>query len=74
MSHPDSSDFRDEHEALIQFLNSVPVGLVEAALDGTIGMINAISAQLLMPLSRDGTLANLFTALENVAPSSAMTP
>ena len=69
MSHPDSSDFRDEHEALIQFLNSVPVGLVEAALDGTIGMINAISAQLLMPLSRDGTLANLFTALENVVPS-----
>jgi diguanylate cyclase (GGDEF)-like protein/PAS domain S-box-containing protein len=31
-------------------------------------MINPISAQLLMPLSRDGSLTNLFTALEDVAP------
>ncbi|NMM36370.1 MAG: sensor domain-containing diguanylate cyclase [Glaciimonas sp.] len=32
-------------------------------------MINPISAQLLLPLSRDGNLENLFTALESVAPS-----
>ncbi len=69
MSYPDSPEISEEHEALIQFLYLAPVGLVQADLDGTIGMINPISAQLLMPLSRDGNLANLFTALESVAPS-----
>lgn len=69
MNHVAASDISGEHEALIQFLYLAPVGLVQAALDGTITMINPISAQLLMPLSRDGGLANLFTALENVAPS-----
>jgi hypothetical protein len=58
----------DEHEALIQFLYMAPVGLVQAGLDGEIAFINPVSAQLLMPLSRDGSLTNLFTALEDVAP------
>jgi diguanylate cyclase (GGDEF)-like protein/PAS domain S-box-containing protein len=57
-----------EHEALIQFLYLAPVGLVQTGIDGEIVMINPISAQLLMPLSRDGNLTNLFTALEDVAP------
>jgi diguanylate cyclase (GGDEF)-like protein/PAS domain S-box-containing protein len=57
-----------EHEALIQFLYLAPVGLVQAGIDGEIAMMNPISAQLLMPLSRDGGLVNLFTALEGVAP------
>ncbi|MGJ7916299.1 diguanylate cyclase [Massilia sp. LXY-6] len=57
-----------EHEALIQFLYLAPVGLVQTGIDGEIVMINPISAQLLMPLSRDGSLTNLFTALEDVAP------
>jgi diguanylate cyclase (GGDEF)-like protein/PAS domain S-box-containing protein len=57
-----------EHEALIQFMYLAPVGLVQTGIDGEIVMINPISAQLLMPLSRDGTLTNLFTALEDVAP------
>jgi diguanylate cyclase (GGDEF)-like protein/PAS domain S-box-containing protein len=57
-----------EHEALIQFLYLAPVGLVQTGIDGEIAMINPISAQLLMPLSRDGGLTNLFTALEGVAP------
>ena len=69
MSYPDSPEISEEHEALIHFLHLAPVGLVQADLDGTIGMINPISAQLLMPLSRDGNLENLFTALESVAPS-----
>ena len=59
---------RAEHEALIQFLYLAPVGLVQAGIDGEIAMINPISAQLLMPLSPDGGLSNLFTALEGVAP------
>lgn len=57
-----------EHEALIQFLYLAPVGLVQTGIDGEIVMINPISAQLLMPLSRDASLTNLFTALEDVAP------
>jgi diguanylate cyclase (GGDEF)-like protein/PAS domain S-box-containing protein len=57
-----------EHEALIQFLYLAPVGLVQAGIDGEIVMINPIAAQHLIPLSRDGGLANLFTALEGVAP------
>ncbi len=57
-----------EHEALIQFLYLAPVGLVQAGIDGEIAMINPVSAQLLMPLARDGSLANLFVALEGVAP------
>jgi diguanylate cyclase (GGDEF)-like protein/PAS domain S-box-containing protein len=69
MSDTGAAEISDEHEALIQFLYLAPVGLIQAALDGTIAMINPISAQLLMPLSRDGSLCNLFTALENVAPA-----
>ena len=61
-------DLAAEHEALMQFLYLAPVGLVQAGADGGITLINPISAQLLMPLSRDGCLDNLFTALEDVAP------
>jgi hypothetical protein len=57
-----------EHEALMQFLYLAPVGLVQTAADGEILMINPISAQLLMPLQRDGNLVNLFDALAGVAP------
>jgi diguanylate cyclase (GGDEF)-like protein/PAS domain S-box-containing protein len=63
-----SADGAAEHEALIQFLYLAPVGLVQADTDGAITLINPISAQLLMPLSRDGGLDNLFTALQDVAP------
>jgi len=57
-----------EHEALMQFLYLAPVGLVQTGIDGEILMINPISAQLLMPLQRDGNLVNLFEALRDVAP------
>lgn len=70
MNLPDNGveGLRAEHEALMQFLYLAPVGLVQASLDGEIAMINPISAQLLMPLSHDASLTNLFTALEGVAP------
>lgn len=58
----------EEYEALIQFMYMSPVGLAQTSIDGEIAMINPISAQLLMPLSRDGNLTNLFSALEGVAP------
>ncbi|MBC7843380.1 MAG: sensor domain-containing diguanylate cyclase [Gemmatimonadaceae bacterium] len=58
----------EENEALTQFLYLAPVGLTQLSMSGEILMLNPISAQLLMPLSRDGGLENLFTALEGVAP------
>jgi predicted signal transduction protein with EAL and GGDEF domain len=44
-----------------------PVGLVQAGTDREIALINPISVQLLMPLSPDGDLASLFTALEGIS-------
>ena len=58
----------DEYEALLQFLYMAPIGIVQTRLDGEILMANPLCAQLLMPLSRDGNLDNLFTALRPVAP------
>lgn len=63
-----SDNLAAEYEALLQFLYLAPVGLVQAAADGEIAMLNPLSAQLLMPLSRDGLLNNLFVAMESVAP------
>jgi diguanylate cyclase (GGDEF)-like protein len=56
------------HEALVQFLHRIPLGLIQTALDGEIEMINPMSVQLLMPLCADGGLLNLFTAIESVVP------
>ena len=56
------------HESLMQFLYRAPIGLVQTTLDGTIEMINPMSASLLIPLSRSGNLDNLFAVLDNVAP------
>jgi len=61
-------DLAQEHEALIQFVYMAPAGLVQARSDGEIVMINPVAAQLMMPLSRDGSLSNLFTALQDIAP------
>ena len=58
----------DEHEALLQFLYLAPVGLVSTTLDGSVTMLNPLSAQLLMPVAPHGELSNLFDALEGVAP------
>ncbi len=63
-----SSAEEDEYEALIQFLYMAPIGLMQTRMDGEIVMINPLCAQLLMPLSPDGELANLFAALESAAP------
>ena len=62
------SPVEEEYEALIQFLYIAPIGLAQTGLDGEIVMVNPLCAQLLMPLSADGQLSNLFTALESLAP------
>ncbi|MEO8627972.1 MAG: EAL domain-containing protein [Betaproteobacteria bacterium] len=63
-----SAEIAGAYEALIQFLYRAPIGLVQTTQDGDIEMINPMSAQLLMPLSRDGSLDNLFAVLDGVAP------
>ena len=62
------ASLEEDYEALVQFLYLAPIGLVQARLDGEILMVNPLCAQLLMPLSSDGGLNNLFTALAAVAP------
>ncbi len=52
----------------MQFLYMAPVGLVQCAVDGTVDMMNPMSAQLLMPLAPGGNLDNLFNVLAVVAP------
>jgi diguanylate cyclase (GGDEF)-like protein len=64
----DALDVHDAHEALMQFLYRAPIGLAQTTLAGDIEMINPMSAQLLMPLSRDGGLDNLFEVLDGFAP------
>jgi diguanylate cyclase (GGDEF)-like protein/PAS domain S-box-containing protein len=66
-------DLAVEYEALIQFLYLAPVGLAQIGSDGEILMINPISAQLLMPLTRDATLSNLFVLFEPVLPDLRQT-
>ncbi|BDT66644.1 hypothetical protein os1_08070 [Comamonadaceae bacterium OS-1] len=58
----------EAYEALIQFLYQAPIGLAQTRLDGSIEMANPMSAQLLMPVSPDGSLDNLFDVLADVAP------
>ena len=57
-----------ENETLLAFLYLCPVGVIQCAADGTVQMINPHAAQLLMPISPSGTIANLFAALERCAP------
>jgi diguanylate cyclase (GGDEF)-like protein len=62
------TEIAGSYEALMHFLYRAPIGLVQTTLDGTVEMINPMSANLLMPLSSTGNLDNLFAALETVAP------
>ena len=62
------SAIEEEHEALLQFLYVAPIGLVQARADGEILLVNAAAAQLLLPVSPDGQLDNLFGALHVLAP------
>ena len=63
-----SAPVQEEYEALLQFMYMAPIGLVQTLADGEITMVNPLCAQLLMPLSPDGQLSNLFVALEAVMP------
>ena len=56
------------HEALIQFLHRVPVGMVQVALDGSVEMMNPMAVNLLLPVAGGSGLDNLFEALDPLAP------
>ncbi len=58
----------DSHEALLQLLYLSPIGLLQTTADGTITMINPVSARLLMTVTPDGNLDNLFDLLEAHVP------
>ena len=64
----DGANAAETADALIEFLYRSPIGLVQIAADGAIEMLNPMSSQLLMPLSRDGGLDNLYDTLSTVAP------
>jgi len=63
-----SAELASELEAITQFLYLAPLGLVQTTIDGEIVMINPMSAQLMIPLSRGGELTNLFDVLGDVCP------
>ena len=66
--HKPSGDSVSANEALMEFLYRAPIGLLQISALGVIEMINPMSARLLMPLSPDGKLVNLFDVLEAIAP------
>lgn len=63
-----AADRVSANEALMEFLYRAPIGLLQISPRGVIEMINPMSARLLMPLSPDGNLVNLFDVLEGIAP------
>ena len=62
------SDSEKEFQSLLTFLYMAPVGIVQVTVDGQISLMNPMAANLLMPLQLNGTLANLFEAIDHSAP------
>jgi|GEM_PF-1038382 len=56
------------YDALLEFLYLAPVAIIRFAIDGSIDMANAEAARLLMPLSPDAELSNMYTLLSRVVP------
>jgi PAS domain-containing protein len=70
----DSDDARQptaaerEQEQLLQLLYLCPVGIIKLDAYGSIVLMNPYGAQMLMPLSTDGRLTNLFDLFGEFAP------
>lgn len=58
----------EESERLLRFLYLCPIGLADFGPAGEVRMMNAVAAQLLMPIARRDRLDNLFHALADAAP------
>jgi nitrogen-specific signal transduction histidine kinase len=63
-----SQNFEAMYEELLQFLYRTPWGLMQAARNGDIQMMNPVAAKVLMPLAFNGRLDNLFDLLRNTRP------
>lgn len=63
-----SDDLKTDYEMLLQFMHMAPVGLLQMEVNGHIVMINPLSAQLLLPLTPNSDLTNLFQTLKYTAP------
>jgi PAS domain-containing protein len=63
-----AQNFESLYEELLQFLYRTPWGLVQAARNGDIQMINPVAAKVLMPLAFHGRLDNIFALLRSARP------
>lgn len=63
-----SQNFETMYEELLQFLYRTPWGLMQAARNGDIQMMNPVVAKVLMPLAFNGRMDNLFDLLRNTRP------
>ena len=61
-------DIEKEHRDLLQFLYACPVGLVEVAADGAIGLMNPLAMQMLLPIAKTPMITNFFAIMEASAP------
>ena len=60
-----------EHEELLEFIYSIPVGVVRFRADGTVDMINPTSVNLLMTFFGGGDLANIYDTFIGLSPNLA---
>ena len=68
MFHTVDSDLASENEELLQFLYASPVGILQMACDGTVGLINPLAMQLLTLCAQTTFLTNFFVMTEACAP------
>lgn len=64
----EDQDYASAYEALVEFLYLAPVGIIKFRPDGIIEMANPTAAQLLMPLTSDGDMSDLYSLLSGLAP------
>ena len=59
---------QSEHENLLDFLYTCPIGVVKMNAEGDVELANPHAAQYLLALTREPTFDNFFVALESCAP------
>ena len=62
-------DSLTEQERLLRFLYNCPVGIAEVGADGSIRLLNALGARLLMEAAASADLSNLFDVFDALAPA-----
>jgi diguanylate cyclase (GGDEF)-like protein len=63
-----STAIEDENQQLLGFLYACPIGLIEVAMDGAIGMMNPFAMQLMLPTQKTSLITNFFAVMEAYAP------